>query len=172
MATNHNLLVGDSITFSGAIEVAWNTTYTITGVYGLTTFDVIITATANAAATASQSVTVLVDSTKNYAVNSLAGKLVYIQTSGVLATSQWRKISSNTAQTVTVNLAITAAINGTSRFVITEPNDIGRMIIDRNPDRLPYGYATSGTSASLTDTSRNWIPDQWKGNKMYVISGT
>ena len=170
--TAHNLVIGDVVTFSGATEGAWNGNYTVLGTDAATAFDVAITATATAAATASQGVTVLVDSTKNRWVNTLAGKLIQIQTVGIIPTTQIRRITSNTAQTITLTTAITAAVNGTSRYVILDTPAIGRDVQYRNPQLAGIGYATSGSATTLVDTSKNRLGDQWKNYKMRIISGT
>jgi hypothetical protein len=79
----------------------YNAQYNVLATDGLTVFDIATTATANGTATASQSTTVLVDSTKNYPVNCLKDRLIQIQTGGIVPTTQIRKIISNTAQTIT-----------------------------------------------------------------------
>jgi hypothetical protein len=169
-ATNTNFYKGDSVTITGVSEGAWNTTYTILAIDSLTTFDIVITATGNAAASFSQSITLLVDSTKNYGNNELAGKLVILQVAGTSPTTQIRRITSNTATTITVP-TITAGANGTSRFIVCEPQALGRDRQWKVLDKSGEGYATGGTPTTLVDSGRNWFVNQWAGYKFKVLSG-
>jgi hypothetical protein len=49
---------------------------------GLTTFDVATTATANMATALAQTTTIIVDSSKNYVVNELKGKIINLMVAG------------------------------------------------------------------------------------------
>lgn len=168
---NHNIAVGDQITIAGCTESAWNTTSTVVATDSLTTLDIVTTATATAAASNSQSTTVLVDSTKNWPVNGLVGMVVQIQTAGFNGTHQTRRIISNTATTITV-ATITAATNGTSRYVITEPAAFGKAIQNKSIGKTNFGFATGGTATTLVDSSKSWLPNQWNGYRLRVLSGT
>lgn len=165
---NTNLYKGDSITIAGCNESAWNTSYSILAIDSLTTFDIITTATLTAVATSSQSTTVVVDASKNFP--NLAGKILVLMTAGQVPTTQFRKITSNTAIAITVP-TITAGINGTSRYFICDINAFGRDTQFKAIDKLPFGYATSGSATTLVDTTKNWAVDQWNGYKMNILSG-
>jgi hypothetical protein len=171
-AMNHNLAIGDSFVASGATEALWNAQYTVLGCDSLTAFDIATTATANWVATQAQTVSILVDSTQNWTVNEHAGRLVTIQVAGTAPTTQIRKIVSNTATTLTLNANITAAVNGTSRYVIHEPHLPGRATQYPVSTQGATGYATSGSTTTLVDSTKNWTPGQWVGYKFRIINGT
>jgi len=168
---NHFFKIGDSITFAGANEAAWNTTYTIIGCDALTQFDVAITATATAVATATQSTTLLVDPSKNWDVNEHVGKLLNIQTVGSGGTPTIRRITSNTSNTITFGVS-TAGVNGTSRYIITDVSAFGRDNQLPMTNQYGFGYATSGTTATIVDSSKAWVPGSWIGYKVRITAGT
>jgi hypothetical protein len=168
---NHNLISGDTITFSGCNEAAWNASYQILAVDAINTFDVATTATATMVASTSQGTTTIVDSSKNWVANEHIGKIVTLNTVGVSPTSQIRRITANTTNTLTV-ATITAGVNGTSRYVISQPEGFGGARQTLVPTRLAYGYATSGSTTTLIDSSENWINNQWAGYRFRINSGT
>ena len=173
-ATNHDFRHGESVTIAGcATETTFNATFATIGVGSQTTFSIAANAAAAASPTAasSQSVTVLVDATATWEVNEHTGKIVYIQTGGITPTLQSRRITSNTATTITVP-TITAATNGTSRYVIQEINCFGSMQTNKILTKQRDGWATSGTATTLVDSSKNWNINQWLNCKVRVVSGT
>ena len=170
-AHNHNLAIGDSYVSSGAVESLWNVSSTVLGCDSLTMFDIATTATAVWAAAQSQGTTLLVDSVQNWTVNEHTGRLVTIQVAGTSPTTQVRRIVSNTATTLTLNAAITTAVNGTSRYVISEPYLQGRAVQYPAIGMGGVGYATSGTTTTLVDSTKAWIPNQWAGAKFRIMSG-
>lgn len=170
-ATNVNLAQGDSITLAGIVEAAWNTTYTILAIDSLTTFDIIITATATAAASNSQSTTVIVDASKNWAVNEHAGKIIKLDVAGTSPTTQLRRITSNTANTITV-ATIVAGVNGTSRYVIMQPEALGNDRQFKAPNEGPTGRATGGSTTTLIDSTKAWQTNQWANYRIRIVAGT
>lgn len=168
---NHNLVSGDTITFSGCTEAAWNASYQVLATDAITGFDVVTTATSNMVATNSQGTTTIVDSSKNWVVNEHVGKIVTLNTVGVSPTSQIRRITANTNNTLTV-ATITAGINGTSRYVISQPEGFGGAQQYLVSTRSAYGYATSGSLTTLVDTNKNWSNNQWAGYRFRINSGT
>lgn len=171
LPTNHNLCAGEQVTISGCVEAAWNTTYNILATDSLTTFDIITTATSNAVASNSQSTTVIVDSTKNWAVNEHVGKIVTLQIAGTSPTTQQRRITANTATTLTV-ASITAGIDGTGRYTICQPSAFGRAELWENKGYENWGHATSGSTTTLIDNTKTWYSNQWAGYKIRIIAGT
>lgn len=171
-ATNHNICKGDQFTISGITEALWDATYTAVGVDGLTGIDIITTATATGVITNSQSTTVLVDSTKNWAVNEHVGKLVSINIAGTSPTTQIKRITANTATTLTLQSAITAAVTGTSRYTIYNPEAFGRDEQYRVATKNGRGRASGGSTTTLTDSSKNWNSNQWSGYKIRIVAGT
>ena len=171
LATNHLLRTGNSITFAGCNESAWNTAHTIIGVPALNTFCVSTSATANMVATASQSVTTLVDPTKNWIVNEHAGRLVHLMVAGIAPTSQIRWIVSNTATTLTVTSWV-AGINGTSKYTIYDSKVFGTDDQYKITNGGNTGWATSGTTATLVDSTKSWITNQWAGYLFKIEAGT
>jgi len=170
-AINHFFKIGDVVTFYGASEAAWNTTYTILGVDGITTLDVEISAASNAAAANTQSSTVLVCSSSNWDTNVYVGRIITISTAGPAPTFQYRRITANTATTLTLQSSITAAVNGTSRFIIYEPSMLGKDNQYKQSYKSNTGFATSGSTTTLEDSTKNWNVNQWTGYKFRILSG-
>lgn len=168
---NHNLVIGDSFAFRGATESAWNATYSVLATDALTTLDIVGNFVGPMGASASQSVTVIVDATKNWVINEHVGKLVKLDVVGPSPTTQLRRITSNTNTTLTVP-TIVAGVNGTSRYSIINPQAFGRDRQYRVSSQLGEGYATSGSSTTLVDSTKNWIPGVWVGNKVRILAGT
>ena len=170
-AQNINIKKGDSIVISGCTEAAWNGTVSILAIDSLTTFDIITTAAGNMAATVSQGVGTIVDASKNWTINEHVGKIVCLNIAGVAPTTQIRRITGNTATTLAVP-TIVAGANGTSRYVICQPNSFGGANQWNIEEKQSSGYVTSGTTASLTDTLKNWNNNQWAGYKFRIHAGT
>lgn len=170
-ATAHWFKTGDSVTFSGCTEAAYNNAHTIIGVNSTTQFSIAVTATANMVATASQSTTTIVDPTQKWVVNEHAGKLVHLMVAGTAPTSQIRWITSNTATTLTF-ATITAGVNGTSKYVIYDSKIFG-VDTQRKPlFERGYGHASGGSTTTLVDSSKNWTPNQWVGYRFRIDAGT
>jgi hypothetical protein len=173
-ATNHDFRHGESATIAGcATETTFNATFATIGIGSSTTFSIAANAAAAASPTAasSQSTTVLVDASATWETNEHTGKIVYIQTFGITPTIQSRRITSNTATTITVP-TITAAVNGTSRYVIQEINCFGSMQTNKVLNKQRSGWATSGTATTLVDSTKNWNNNQWTNCKVRVVCGT
>lgn len=167
---NHNLYKGDSVTLSGNSEAAYNAVQTTIAVDSLTTFEFITSATANPAASFSQSTSTLVDSTKNWAINEHKGCIVHILVAGQAPTIQSRRVVSNTATVLTLyGAAITAGANGTSRYVITEPQAYGTDEQFKISNRAVRGWATSGSTTTLVDNTKSWIPNSLVGATVRVF---
>lgn len=170
---NHNLIVGDSITIAGVSTANWNGTYSVLTTDAVNQFDIITTASGAAAATSSQSTTLLVDATKNWATNEHIGKVVEINTLGPAPSAQLRRITANTATTLTLQSALgTAAANGTSRYIIRQPEAFGRDEQYKVASRGNSGWATGGSGTTLVDNTKSWNNNQWANYKFRVIAGT
>lgn len=169
---NHNLASGDTITISGCTEAAWNISYPIIAIDSLTTFDIVLTATANASTVNTQLNAVLVDCTKNWIVNEHVGKLITVNSNGTAPTGFSRRILSNTSNTITVASMTVNASNGISRYTITQPECFGSAQLNLVENQKTYGNATSGSLTTLVDTTRNWKNNQFAGFKFRVNSGT
>ena len=171
LATNHNLATGDVVTFAGLTEALWNAQYTILAADSLTTFDVITTATANMAFATAQSTTVIVDAAKNWAVNEHVGKIIKLETAGTNPTTQLRRIVSNTANSITV-ATIVAGVNGTSPYTIMQPEAFGRERMYEVRSESGEGYASSGSTTTLVDSSKSWVANQWANFRIRIVAGT
>jgi|GEM_PF-1435904 len=171
LATNANLYKEDTITITGSNDaVNWDKSYTILAIDSLTTFDIVITASASIVTLRTNSVTEIVDATKNWLINEHIGKLVILNTFGPSPTTQTRRIISNTATSVTV-ATIVAAANGTSRYSICDPNAFGIDLQWKTPTKQGRGAATSGSSTTLVDNTKNWFINQWIGYKVRILAG-
>ena len=171
LATAHWFDRNEIITFAGCSEAAWNTQHTIIGVNSTTTFSVAVTATANMAAASSQSTTLIVDPSRSWIVNEHVGRLVHLMVTGTAPTSQIRLVTANTATTLTVN-TITAGVNGTSKYVIYDSKVFGVDEVSRVTGRENSGWATSGSTTSIVDTSKSWVPNQFSGSFLRIEAGT
>lgn len=172
-AINNFFKQGDSVTISGMTDAAWNTTYSILACDSASTFDIIITAAANASAVSAQSTTLMIDSTATWDTNEHVGKIVQISTAGQSPTSQCRRITANTATTLTLQSALAAAAaNGTSRYIIHDPQAHGRDEESPLTARRNFGYATGGSTTTLIDTTKSWIPGKWASYRIRIVAGT
>ena len=168
---NHRFVIGDKVILSGDSNYAGEVT--IIGSDSLTTFDIVTTAAANMNAIAAQSTTLLVDSTKNWTVNEHVGKIVQTHLVGTAGAVAPRVITANTATTLTLNGAITAAVNGTGRYVIIAPSMFGRDEQFKRIDQSTYGNSNGGGSnTTIVDTTKNWITNQWAGARIRICAGT
>jgi hypothetical protein len=173
-AINNMLKTGDVITVSGATEALWNVTYTILGVFGLTTFDVVITATATLAVTSTTTTTLLVDANETWDPNEHVGKFILVMAGGsVTPATQVRRITSNTSNTITVPAVTTfTPTTGTTRYIILDPASYGRSTKFQAKDMYPFGYATSGTTTTIVDNTKNWIRGNWINHVVRITAGT
>lgn len=175
-ASSHFFEAGDVVRFSGCTNSSWNTTYTVLGVpftaaVAPTTFCIISNVGSNMSATSTQSSTVIVDPTKNWIVNEHVGRIVQLSVGGITPTTQYRWITANTATTLTV-ASITSAVNGTSKYVIYDSKIFGIDEQRKETGKTSYGYATSGTTTTLTDSTKSWIPNQWANYFFRIEGGT
>ena len=171
---NHFLKRGDSVTIAGSAVAGWNGTYTILSVDATNTFTIASTATASLNSISPNSTTLVVDPTKSWDVNEHLGKFLMIISGGTITPNQQiRRITSNTATTITVP-AFTAftPTNGSTRYVIIDPSSFGRDNKFWADNQLAYGYPTSGTTTSITDTTKNWIRGTWVGHVVRITAGT
>jgi hypothetical protein len=175
---SHPFKIGDSVTIRGCSEAAYNTTVTILAADATTTaapnlFEFITTATANMGATSFQSTSLIVDAAANWDVNELVGKTIGVAAVGIAGAYQFRRITSNTATTITVsNVLGSAAIPGTSRYIITEAEAIGRDLQFPIATQNAAGAATGGSTTTLIDSSRTWVPGSWTNNRVRIVAGT
>ena len=171
-AINHSLMVGDTVTLMGATVAGWNATFTITCIDSLTTFEFIPPNSTAPVALASQSVTTLVDASKNWTPGEHVGKLAvkYIGTFPI-NTVEIRKITANDATTLTVG-TWTLPVTGTSRYAIIDMKPFGVDQQFKVPGTEGFGWATGGSSVTLVDSTKSWGVNQWAGYKLRVICGT
>jgi len=171
---SHPFKVGDTLTIAGSSVAGWNGSYTVLSADTNTTLTVASTATASLTATSSNSVTLVVDATKNWDVNEHTGKfLMTIAGGSITPTMQMRRITSNTATTITIP-AYTAftPTTGSTRYIIVDPASYGRDNKFWADAQLAYGYPTSGTTTSIIDTTKNWIRGTWVGHTVRITAGT
>jgi hypothetical protein len=174
-AMNHFFRIGDSVTISGcSTDATWNNSFTIIGGDAITTFDVSApSSTASPTVTASQGASLLVDSSKNWTNGELIGKILQKSLVGVAGTTEAHRITGNTATSITTNIAFTAApVNGTGRYLICDPQALGRDEQFRVPTMNGRGYATGGSLTTLVDSSKSWNGNQWANYRIRIISGT
>ena len=181
----HPYKLGDSVVISGATGTGaanFNGTKTIIGCPSTTQFSYALggdPGAATATGTSAVSTTVLVDCTKNWAVNEHAGKIIQICPNVLLATTaQARKIVSNTANTITWTLATSAATPavGTYRYIIEDCKPFGTEItLGGRRGGGTEGFATGGSTTTLQDTTKNWQINYWArtvGRRVRIVEGT
>ena len=76
--------------------------------------------------TASQSATVLVDSTKNWTASEHIGRYVCHQIAGYNGATLWRRITANDATSLTFATITTAPVNGQGRYFIADCKPFGK----------------------------------------------
>lgn len=175
-ATNHDFRHNEFVTIAGcATETTFNNTFQIIGTASLTTFSIAANSAATQSPTAANSLTtsIIVDASQNWNTNEHVGRVVFVQAAGQTPTNLGaRRITANTATTLTLTSAISAMTNGQSRYIIQEARPFGAMCIDKVPERSPNGWATSGTSTTLVDTTKNWRNNQYQNCRVRVVAGT
>jgi hypothetical protein len=167
-AINHDIMIGDSVTFSGATETAWNTVYSILGIQSATIVELSITATANAVPTFTLATNLLVDVSKNWILNEHTGKIIGVQSNGLTGALTWRKIIGNSNNTISF-LAGTAPTNGNSKYYIQDLDAFGVDVAYMADAELSYGYATSGTTGVFVDTGKTFTVSAYTNNKITLI---
>jgi len=191
---NHDFKLGETFTFAGATEAAWNQVCTVIGIAGAGTtgtFSTIIEVSfastgpaSTAASVYAQSTTTLVDASKNWIPNEHAGRILGVQPTATfsnnlfLSATAYRKIIGNTATTITF-IAGTTPTNGNSRYFIQELEALGDAESYLADNQASYGYASStSTTSSLVDPTKTWTLsgqlNQWAGTKLLLtdVSGS
>ena len=180
---NQNFKVGDPITVSGCSTANYNGNWTVASVTSATGFTYVSgtndTSSGTAAnVTSNTTNAVLVDCTKNWTTNEHAGRLcsVILGSTPANATVQTRRITANTATTLTIQGVFgTGPTNGNYKYIIHDSKAFGWS--------LGAGGATSGTAAGwgtatgtqsttqLADTTKNWPANYWIGKRVRFMSG-
>ena len=163
-----DIALGESIILAGATEAAWNTTYTILGIQAQTIYEAIITATAAATPFYSLATNLLVDPTENWTPGEFAGKILGVQSNGLTGTVTFRRIIGNSATTISF-IGGVAPTNGNSRYFISELEAFGEDETFLADNQSTHSYPTSGTTGSLTDSTKNWFAGVWSGSRVDLI---
>lgn len=181
---DHNFNIGDSVTIAGCSGTGaskFNGTYNVIGIYNSKKFyycSVGDPGAASATIANSNSTTQLVDPTKNWITNEHVGKIVQISSNNAITPSgQARRITANSATTLTfATISSGGPSNGVTKYVITKPDPIGtEMSSASRAGGGNFGFATSGTTTSLTDSTKSWIPNWYsRGVNRYlrIFEGT
>lgn len=163
---NHNFRIGDNITITGIADPLHGGTRPIIGCNTVNTFQYAITGGGIPTSNFTQQTTNLYDITKNWVVNEHAGRMVQLSlapsmTTGVCTTYQ-RRILSNTTNSLSVaNIGATPS-DGTWRYVIIDGKAFGvEQSAGAKIGNGTFGFATSGTTTSLTDNTKNWPLNYW-----------
>ena len=175
-AINHNLKTGDSVVIAGATggdASLYNGTFTIT-VTGITTFTYTMAGTPTGTATSNAlSSTVLVDASKNWTTNEHVGKT--LQWSGgtgyLQAINGNAVITANTANTITVGVAGTAPVNGQIYTILDGPA-FGFDNFTNNATTNGTGVASSGSTTTVVDSTKNWATNEHVGKIVALTAGT
>jgi hypothetical protein len=168
---SHDLLLGDTITFKGATEAAWNTTYTVTGIQSLTVVEVTTTATATAVPKYALATTLLVDETANWIPNEFTGKMLGVQSNGLTGAITWRRIIGNSQTTISFIAGVTPT-NGNSRYFIQDVDAFGKDEQYLAVSQSSYGFVSSANPSSSIDSTKNWPIRAWNNNKIHFRSAS
>jgi len=173
-ASNNYFKGGDSVTFAGnATDTTFNATFTVIGPSAPATFSISApSSTASPTAASSQGTTTLVDASRNWTTNEHVGRIVQIAVNGIIPSTQISWITANTATTLTIATTITSAVNGTSKYVIYDAKLFGTDDQYKHTGKDRSGWATGGSTTTLVDSSKSWIPGQWVGYYFKVEAGT
>jgi hypothetical protein len=179
----HNITYGDAVTIAGASAANYNGAKTILTAPTTTTLQFVAPADAAPTFTA-HSTTLIVDAAKNWITNEHIGKLIQITlTTGGQQTAAIRRITANTANTITFVSGTAPVQTSASKYVIFGNRSFGTAmsqgaITGGGSD----GIATSGTTTSLTDSTKNWPINYWSntlptgasnsGRRLRIIAGT
>ena len=175
-AYRHDFRHGEYVTISGcATDTSFNGTFQIIGTSTSALFSI-----ANPNATASPTIansittTLIVDAAQDWTTNEHVGRVVHIHATSPTAPTAVvsKRITANTSTTLTLASASSGMVNGATRYVIQEARPFGAMSIDKVAERSPDGWATSGSSTTLVDTSKNWRNNQYQNCRVRVVAGT
>lgn len=177
-ATNHDFRDWgtDQVKIAGcATDTSFNAVFTIIGVGSQTTFSIAApSSTASPTAATAHSGTVLVDAEKNWATNEHVGKVLrmYQVTGTNPFTVQAFRITSNTANTITLTTTMTTPSNGTTRYAICDVHGLGTAQTSRVKNRESYGFVTSATATTIVDSTKDWRVNQWLNHRVRIVAGT
>lgn len=104
----------------------------------------------------------------------MSGKILQFSTfsAAPVATGQMKVIVSNTANTITIASG-TIPTNGSTKYIISDNKPFGSdMTIGARSGNGKSGLATSGSSTTLTDTSKNWPINYWASRYAVITAGT
>lgn len=177
----HYFSDGLTLTIAGCTtDLTFNNNLKILGVDGSYSLSVAADASAAASPTAlrTQSTTQIVDAKKNWDVNEHRGRTIHLyhtNNAGGLSSTYLgsRKISTNTSTSIVwEGSALTAPTNGYTCYIITDPRGFGAALQYREPNKAGYGWTTAATTTTLTDASKNWIPNMFVNCRIRIVSGT
>lgn len=172
-AIQHTIMIGDTVTIAGTVQSDYTGSKTILGADTTTTFAYSVSNTPATPATFNpQTTLLLVDQTKNWAVNEHVGKYLLATdafTSNNAGAASLVKITSNNSSSIV--LFSTASIpSGITKYAIVDMKFFGTDTVQ--PFSPGEGFATSGSTTTLTDTTKNWTPNVWNNKKIRIIAGT
>ena len=180
---SHNFVIGETVTIAGALTPSYNGPKTIIGIGSATTFQYVAPSEPFPTFTA-LTTTLLVDASKNWVTNEHVGKLVQVTISASPSNGCFaRRITANTATTLSFAAGGSTPTNNTSRYVIHDIKAFGtEMSIGARTGGGRAGIATAGSATSLTDSTKNWPVNYWSntlpagagntGRKVRIIAGT
>lgn len=176
----HNFKLGDTVTVAGAVQTDYNGNKVILGLPAANVFTYEVLNSPITATFTAHTSTMLVDTTKNWTINEHVGKIIQMVNANgsYQTTATARRIVSNTANSISWTLAATVPVNG-YKYIIEDSKPFGAdMSTETRLGGGNKGYATSGTTSSLTDTTKSWRTNVHSyssgggGRKIRIVSGT
>jgi hypothetical protein len=166
----HGLKTGDVVNILGASDALYNTSNAAVTVLTSTTFTYNMTGTpaaSPAVAANSQSTVQLVDPSKNWVAGSLVGKIVsfmittFTQTGGQFASYLHKRITGNTATTISFNTATSAPISNNTAYVITDSRANGS---------IHYNNVAAGSTTSIINVVSGGLPTNLYAGRRIIVS--
>lgn len=170
---SHDFVTGDSVGITGcATDTTFNGTFTVS-VGAVNSFSISAPSSTNSPSAAlAQSTTGIVDATKNWQTNEHTGKiLILMTTAGTAPSIEARRITSNTATSITV-ASITTPTNGTTRYVICDVHALGAAQQYKVSNKRANGWVSSATATTLVDSTKSWDNNQWQACRVRIVAGT
>jgi hypothetical protein len=154
-AVSHSFKLNQPITIRGISHANYNGTFSITSIPSASVFQYTMAGTPNASGSSSQSLSTLVDTTKNWRTNQWAGYNLYmnvstIATNGIATGASARIVSNTSSSLVFAAPQPLVPLNGVTRYILTKTDMIGSMYT---------GFATGSvpTATTLTDTNAFFV---------------
>lgn len=168
-----------TMNISGSTDPLYNGTFAVSaGQSSALVFQYIMggTPSANATFGYTHTTTRIFDATKAWTTNQWVSSICYIfntQTTQ-FPTQRARMITANDRNSLTLLGALDFTPSNGCRYFIFPLNPMGKdeMEDPSNPLKLTYGRVTTAGTTTITDSSKNWLPNIHVNKRCMIIAGT